>query len=90
MGGFANLKKDFHDIENQHLSDLDGPSAQFYYLLLRCLFEINGNLDSIAIEMKKQTEMVELYRGFLDHLSNQPQYSYYNATKSKTRKEEAL
>ena len=65
MGGFANLKKDFEqllvvlrpdgyapDAERDHLQD----TIVARYLELRCLFEIAGNLDTIAVEMRAQTK----------------------------------
>ena len=61
MGGFANLKKDFECLTtlrpDSHAPDVERDSIQdelvFKYLLLRCLFEINGNLDQIALRMNE-------------------------------------
>lgn len=51
MGGFRDLKEDF----GTHLGKIwDGKhTPEVYFLALRCLFEIAGNLDTIAVEMRE-------------------------------------
>lgn len=67
MGGFTNLKNDF-----KNFIPIIGPAAPktvsaelqleidttYQYLMLRCLFEIAGNLDTIAVEMRKLSSCV--------------------------------
>ena len=57
MGGFNELKKHFDDagIKTGSLASLseDDARAVFQTLVLQILFEINGNLDSIAIALRQ-------------------------------------
>lgn len=55
MGGFANLKKDFE----KHIEEIeteDVAQSAFQYMLLRTLFEIAGNLDTIAVAQRKMAD----------------------------------
>lgn len=61
MGGFANLKKAFEESDMMGtfketpalVDDAHGIKELPIFLMLRCLFEIAGNLDTIAVEMRK-------------------------------------
>lgn len=53
MGGFANLKKAFDAVMPDDINDWTMQEEQLRHLELLCLFEIAGNLDTIAFEMRK-------------------------------------
>jgi hypothetical protein len=70
MGGFAKLKNDFEQyfkILDPFVNGKTGPIDKqqqdaFRFLYLRCLFEINGNLDSIELTHRAILEQIEKTR----------------------------
>lgn len=67
MGGFANLQKKFEKlfpmidpgVQRQSWTE-DEQQAVYRALQLACLYEIAGNLDTIAVEMREQTKVMKI------------------------------
>jgi hypothetical protein len=70
MGGFKKLKQMMDDIDRRHgipFPEIPNDEAE-KHLELHCLFEIAGNLDTIAVEMRNQTELFSQIRNALTEL----------------------
>ena len=60
MGGFSNLKKAFNAVMPDDPMDWTMQEEQIRHLELLCLFEIAGNLDTIAVEMREQSKILRI------------------------------
>lgn len=67
MGGFTNLKTTFDNLLPHVMKRVPGkelnPEEVYRYLQLRALFEIAGNLDTIALTSRAIVEQLERIAG---------------------------
>jgi hypothetical protein len=82
MGGFARLKEDF----DKYLGRLNPETDPFRFLYLRSLFEIAGNLDTIAlcqralVEQSEKSRLqaaegIQQFKETFDKINNPPVFS---------------